>query len=172
MARLGNLERDVMEHVWAANAPVTVREVHEALAAERDLAYTTVMTVLDRLAKKGVVHRVRDGRAYRYQAASGKDQLVADLMREALDAAGSPANREAALVRFVDQASAEETRALRAALLALTEGEDSGDGKSAHDAADKTPNGGDGRDRTTDGTKGGSDSDARPTASGSSPKGR
>lgn len=122
MARLGNLERDVMELVWAAPGPVTVREIHETLAAERDLAYTTVMTVLDRLAKKSVVNRVRDGRAYRYQAAAGKDQLVADLMREALDAAGNRANREAALVRFVDQASAEETQALREALGGL-EGE-------------------------------------------------
>jgi predicted transcriptional regulator len=119
MARLGNLERDVMDQIWAATAPVTVRDVHEALAVERDLAYTTVMTVLDRLAKKGVVHRVRDGRAYRYQAASGKDQLVADLMREALDAAGNRASREAALVRFVDQASADEAKALREALAAL-----------------------------------------------------
>ncbi|MET9021176.1 BlaI/MecI/CopY family transcriptional regulator [Actinopolymorpha sp. NPDC004070] len=116
MARLGNLEREVMEHVWSATEPVTVREVHEALAVERDLAYTTVMTVLDRLAKKGVVLRVRDGRAYRYQAAAGKDQLVADLMREALDGAGSGANRAAALVRFVDQASPEEAAALREAL--------------------------------------------------------
>jgi predicted transcriptional regulator len=116
MARLGNLEREVMEHVWSATEPVTVREVHEALAVERDLAYTTVMTVLDRLAKKGVVRRVRDGRAYRYQAAAGQDQLVADLMREALDGAGSGANRAAALVRFVDQASPEEAAALREAL--------------------------------------------------------
>lgn len=119
MARLGNLERDVMEQIWAAPGPVTVRDVHEALAVERDLAYTTVMTVLDRLAKKGVVHRVRDGRAYRYQSVSGKDQLVADLMREALDAAGNRASREAALVRFVDQASADEAKALREALAAL-----------------------------------------------------
>ncbi|GAA2760416.1 BlaI/MecI/CopY family transcriptional regulator [Actinopolymorpha rutila] len=115
MARLGNLEREVMEHVWSATEPVTVREVHEALAVERDLAYTTVMTVLDRLAKKGVVIRVRDGRAYRYQAAAGQDQLVADLMREALDGA-SGATRAAALVRFVDQASPEEAAALREAL--------------------------------------------------------
>jgi predicted transcriptional regulator len=119
MARLGNLEREVMERVWSSREPVTVREVHEALAQERDLAYTTVMTVLDRLAKKGIVQRVRDGRAYRYEAAAGKDQLVADLMREALDGAGNDANRAAALVRFVDQATPEETAALREALAEL-----------------------------------------------------
>jgi predicted transcriptional regulator len=115
VARLGNLERDVMERVWAAPTPVTVREVHEALT-ERDLAYTTVMTVLDRLAKKGIVNRVRDGRAYRYEAAATKDQLVADLMREALDGAGAEAERTAALVRFVDQATPDEAAAIRKAL--------------------------------------------------------
>jgi predicted transcriptional regulator len=119
MARLGNLERDVMELVWSAPEPVTVREVHDRLARDRDIAYTTVMTVLDRLAKKSVVRRVRDGRAYRYEAAAGKDQLIADLMREALDDAGNRANRAAALVRFVDQASPEEAAALRDALSGL-----------------------------------------------------
>jgi predicted transcriptional regulator len=115
VAQLGNLERDVMERVWAAPSPVTVREVHEALT-ERDLAYTTVMTVLDRLAKKGIVNRVRDGRAYRYEAAATKDQLVADLMREALDGAGAEVDRTAALVRFVDQATPDEAAAIRKAL--------------------------------------------------------
>jgi predicted transcriptional regulator len=115
VAQLGNLEREVMERVWAAPSPVTVREVHEALT-ERDLAYTTVMTVLDRLEKKGVVNRVRDGRAYRYEAAASKEQLVADLMREALDGAGAEAERTAALVRFVDQASPDEAAAIRKAL--------------------------------------------------------
>jgi predicted transcriptional regulator len=123
MARLGNLERNVMELVWSAAEPVTVREVHETLARDRDIAYTTVMTVLDRLAKKSVVRRVRDGRAYRYEAAAGKDQLIASLMREALDDAGNRANRAAALVRFVDQASPEEAAALRDALASL-EGRD------------------------------------------------
>ncbi|HEY6737840.1 MAG TPA: BlaI/MecI/CopY family transcriptional regulator [Actinopolymorphaceae bacterium] len=118
MAQLGSLEREVMERIWAANRPVTVREVHDALS-DRDLAYTTVMTVLDRLAKKGVVDRVREGRAYRYHAAAGKDELVAGLMREVLDGAGDPSERTAALVRFVDRASPSETAALRQALEAL-----------------------------------------------------
>ena len=44
--RLGELEREVMDHLWSSREPLTVRQVHEALAARRDLAYTTVMTVL------------------------------------------------------------------------------------------------------------------------------
>lgn len=119
MARLGELEHEIMEHLWASDAPLTVREVHERLATAKELAYTTVMTVLDRLAKKGVAQRVRDGRAYRYQPVASRDQLVADLMREALDGAGNGVDRTAALVRFVDQATPEEASALREALAKL-----------------------------------------------------
>ena len=122
MARLGDLERAVMERLWDASGPMTVREVHERVAVDKDLAYTTVMTVLDRLAKKAVVRRVRDGRAYRYTAAATRDQLVADLMHEALDGADSRDDRAAALVRFVGQASPEEAAALRQALATLESG--------------------------------------------------
>ncbi|HEY8457014.1 MAG TPA: BlaI/MecI/CopY family transcriptional regulator [Actinopolymorphaceae bacterium] len=116
MSRLGSLEREVMEQIWSASKPISVREVHENLARNRDIAYTTVMTVLDRLAKKSVVRRIRDGRAYRYEAVATKDQMVADLMHEALADAGGKAGRQAALVRFVDQVSPEEAKALREAL--------------------------------------------------------
>lgn len=116
VVRLGDLEREVMERLWAAVGPLTVRAIHAELAATRDLAYTTVMTVLDRLTKKGVVHRVRDGKAYLYEPVGTRDQLVADLMREALDGAG---DRSDALVRFVGGVTADEAAALREALAAL-----------------------------------------------------
>ena len=65
MNALGDLERRVMEELWGARRPLTVREVHTAIATERVIAYTTVMTVLDRLAKKGLADREQDGRAFR-----------------------------------------------------------------------------------------------------------
>ncbi len=55
LTRLGELERSVMDHLWSAGDPQTVRQVHEALSARRELAYTTIMTVLQRLAKKNLV---------------------------------------------------------------------------------------------------------------------
>ncbi|WP_328992450.1 BlaI/MecI/CopY family transcriptional regulator [Kribbella sp. NBC_01245] len=113
---LGDLERLVMEQLWASPDALTVREVHERLTGERDLAYTTVMTVLDRLAKKALTSRERDGKAWRYRAAAPREELVADLMRDALDGAG---DRQAALVRFVDQVSDEEAALLREALARL-----------------------------------------------------
>lgn len=105
-----------MEQLWASPDALTVREVHERLTGERDLAYTTVMTVLDRLAKKALTSRERDGKAWRYRAAAPREELVADLMRDALDGAG---DRQAALVRFVDQVSDEEAALLREALARL-----------------------------------------------------
>ena len=109
---LGELERAVMARLWAAPAPLTVRDVHEGL--ERDLAYTTVMTVLGRLAKKGLVRQERDGKAYRYSAASSREQMAASLMLDALGDVGE--DRTAALVAFVDRVGPEEVAALRAAL--------------------------------------------------------
>jgi predicted transcriptional regulator len=109
---LGELERAVMAQLWAAPGSLTVREVHDRL--ERELAYTTVMTVLGRLAKKGVVRQERDGKAYRYAAASTREQLAASLMLDALGDVGE--GRTAALVAFVDRVGPEEVAALRAAL--------------------------------------------------------
>ncbi|RZU03531.1 putative transcriptional regulator [Kribbella rubisoli] len=113
---MGDLERLVMEQLWAASTALTVREVHERLAGTRELAYTTVMTVLDRLAKKKLTERERDGKAWRYRAAAPREELAADLMRDALDRAG---DRREALVRFVGQVSDEEAALLREALSRL-----------------------------------------------------
>ena len=101
-----------MARLWAAPGPLTVREVHDQL--ERELAYTTVMTVLGRLAKKGVVRQERDGKAYRYSAASTREQMAAETMMDVLGDLGE--ERGAALAAFVDRVGPEEAEALRAAL--------------------------------------------------------
>ncbi len=113
-------EEDHAQHPETAGS-CTVRQVHEALARDREVAYTTVMTVLDRLAKKGLVAQEKDGRAYRYRAAATRGEMTADLMREALEEFGS-GDRRTALVAFVGDASAEERAALREALTRLEEG--------------------------------------------------
>jgi predicted transcriptional regulator len=116
---LGDLERAVMDHLWASDHPQTVRQVHEGLCAHRDLAYTTVMTVLQRLARKGLVVQIRDDRAHRYTAESGRDELVAGLMVDALAQAADSDDRHAALVHFVERVGADEADALRRALADL-----------------------------------------------------
>ncbi len=107
-----------MDVLWdtvpATSNGVTVREVADALAG-RELAYTTVMTVLDRLAGKGMVQREREGRAWRYRAAASREAHIAQLMLDALDLGGS---RDAALVRFARSVTGTEADVLRAALAA------------------------------------------------------
>jgi predicted transcriptional regulator len=114
MPRLGDLERDVMDRLWDADGPRTVREVYAELVEERDLAYTTVMTVLDRLAHKRMVTRTRDGRAYRYVPTHSRAELTAELMHEALSV--EHVDRTAALVHFADRVTPEEAAALQEAL--------------------------------------------------------
>jgi predicted transcriptional regulator len=122
MARLtglGDLERAVMDHLWGADQPQTVRQVHQALCTNRDLAYTTVMTVLQRLARKNLVAQIRDDRAHRYAPTHGREELVAGLMVDALSQAASSGDRESALVHFVERVGAGEADALRRALADL-----------------------------------------------------
>jgi predicted transcriptional regulator len=114
--RLGELERAIMDVLWETVSPLTVREVSERLT-ERDLAHTTVMTVLDRLAKKGFAVRERDGRAWQYQAAASREAYVTELMLSALDQAAG--DRQAALTRFARSVTDSEARALRSALEAF-----------------------------------------------------
>jgi predicted transcriptional regulator len=97
---LGDLEREVMTRLWAADGLLTVRQVHEQLSRDRGLAYTTVMTVLDRLAKKGVVTREKADRAYLYAAAQTREEMTASVMLDALTTSG---DQDAALAYFVGQ---------------------------------------------------------------------
>ena len=117
--RLGDLERAVMDQLWDTGRPQTVRQVHDALRAHRELAYTTVMTVLQRLARKGLVAQIRDDRAHQYVPVHGGDELVAGLMVDALEEASGPGARQAALMHFVERVGADEAEALRRALAEL-----------------------------------------------------
>jgi predicted transcriptional regulator len=117
MKGLGELERIIMDILWAQNAPLTAREVGR-LIENRDLAPTTVMTVLDRLSRKGFLARTRDGRAWRYQPAGSRDAYIAELMLEALDLTG---DRDAALTHFARAVSGTEAEILRKALTEMEE---------------------------------------------------
>ena len=106
-----------MDVLWESTEPLTVRQVGLRLT-DRELAHTTVMTVLDRLAKKGIARRQRDGRAWRYQAAADREAYVTELMLHALDQTGA---RSAALASFARRVSGAEAQVLRRALESLGE---------------------------------------------------
>ncbi|MFG2006309.1 BlaI/MecI/CopY family transcriptional regulator [Spirillospora sp. NPDC048911] len=112
--RLGELERAVMNELWRRREGALARDLAEALPSHP--AITTVLTILERLTRKGIVSRTREGRAHRYFAVESKDAHVAGLMQEALAGAG---DRESALSHFLHSASVDDVAALRRMLKAL-----------------------------------------------------
>ena len=115
MATLGDLERAVMDLLWDAENPLTANELRDLLAApggvdSKELAVTTVLTVLARLEKKGLVARERDIRPHRYTSVTSREDHTVSLMNEAL---GTVLDREAVLARFIGGISAEEAQSLR-----------------------------------------------------------
>src|SRR5437879_12005709 len=78
---LGHLERELMERVWEIGES-SVTQVHESLSGR--LAYTTVMTTLDRLYKKGLLQRRKQGRAFLYTAKMSKAEFKEGLVKRAL----------------------------------------------------------------------------------------
>ncbi|XVV06113.1 BlaI/MecI/CopY family transcriptional regulator [Actinosynnema sp. CA-248983] len=111
MHGLGELERAVMDVLWGASGTLKVRDVLDRLG--KPLAYTTVMTVLDNLHRKGWVRRELDGKAYRYEPAVGRAEAAANALRQVLSTSGDP---EGVLLHFARSASERETELLRKAL--------------------------------------------------------
>ena len=107
-----------MDRIWdrGPDASTTVREVFDELAAQRDIAYTTVMSTMDNLHGKGWLARERDGKAYRYWATLSREEHSARLMREALDGGG---RSDLVLSHFVEQIGPEESARLRTVLRRL-----------------------------------------------------
>jgi predicted transcriptional regulator len=99
---LGALESEVMRVCWRAGDPVTVRDVLTILNTDRSepLAYTTVMTVLARLAEKGLLARTPQGRGYLYTPTVADEAAIA--VREVLRTYG-----DAAVAHFAEHAAAD-----------------------------------------------------------------
>jgi predicted transcriptional regulator len=114
----GDLEAKIMGLLWDADGPKTVREVRDDLAAERELAYTTVMTVMDNLHRKGWLSRAPVGRAYAYRPKVTRERYTANLMSEALAAS---ADRTATLLAFVEGLGPDEAAHLRSVLDSSTQ---------------------------------------------------
>ena len=113
---LGQLERKVMDILWDAPASsLSGREVADQIP---DRAYTTVLTILERLRRKKLVKRSTDGKVHTFSAAATRESYTAALMLEPL---GSAQDRNAVLVRFAKTVSPKEAKILREALDASRE---------------------------------------------------
>lgn len=113
MKQFGELEAVIMDLLWSRGGSATVRDVLGELQQSRTIAYTTVMTVMDNLHRKGFLAREKDGRAWRYETVQSREQYAADLMVEVLEASR---DRTGTLVHFLDAMSGPELLRLRGAL--------------------------------------------------------
>ncbi|ANH40443.1 Transcriptional regulator BlaI [Nocardioides dokdonensis FR1436] len=125
---LGQLEAAVMDRLWSWDRSASVRDVLEDLTKERPLAYTTVMTVMDNLHRKGLLLREKRGRAFVYRAASSRERHTAELMERAMEGIG---DRGGVLLRFVEQLSEADLASLRAVVADIDPESDAGRAEGA-----------------------------------------
>ncbi|HET6334067.1 MAG TPA: BlaI/MecI/CopY family transcriptional regulator [Polyangiales bacterium] len=113
--RLHELEAAIMDAVWSKNLQsFAVSDVLTGLEKQRDIAYTTVMTVVSRLYTKGLLSRERDGKRYLYSPKLTREQFLEATAREVLDGAVSDQRAMAMLAEKVSVASANDLDDLEA----------------------------------------------------------
>lgn len=97
---LGRLERDLLELIWRDGAP-TASALYTMLAARRAITLSTVQTTLERLTRKRLLARKKDGRGYRYRALVSRDELLGRMMTDLTDAL-SPSRAGIAIAALLD----------------------------------------------------------------------
>lgn len=116
---LGDLEADIMEQIWK-QSPASVKVVHESLVQKRPIAYTTIMTVMGRLADKGLLKRQQEGRAYVYMPSFSREEFCSNAVSTVMDGLlggfGEPV-----LSHFVDTVSDHDTATLDQLLILIEE---------------------------------------------------
>lgn len=114
MREFGDLEAAIMDVMWSATGDgLRVREVLDELNKSRDLAYTTVQTVMDILRRKGWLAREKDGRAYVYWSTHSRTDYTASLLGQVLD---TSQDKTSVLMRLFDRMDPDEVKELRTAL--------------------------------------------------------
>lgn len=120
--QLGELETEVLGIVWE-RGEVSVQDVRDALAPKRPLAYTTVMTVMSRLAEKGLLERRKEGRAYIYTPGPPQEKLAGSLLESLVERlyAGATGQAIAHLLETEAEVDEEELDRLEALIRARRE---------------------------------------------------
>ena len=121
LTHLGETEMEVLHHVWDLGE-ATVADVRERILENRDVAYTTIMTVMKKLAEKGYLDYHKEGRSYVYQPAQEPNEVQHSLLRRLMDKVfeGSPLALVQTLVKREDL-SDDERAEIRALIDALEE---------------------------------------------------
>jgi predicted transcriptional regulator len=120
---LGPLETEIMQILWQDKRS-TVKKVHRKLSQHRDIAYTTVMTTMGRLAEKGVLERHREGLAYVYVPAITEEDFVTMVVHQVLDGLLDDYSNMAVnyMVEYLAKNNPDELRQLKQAIQAQTNG--------------------------------------------------
>lgn len=118
----GELEATVMDRLWSRAEVSTVRDIFDDLAAGRAIAYTTVLSTMDNLHRKGWLARERVGKAYHYRPTLTREEHSATLMREAFESGG---DSDLVLAFFLNQMGDDESAQVQAALRRIIDGQSS-----------------------------------------------
>lgn len=113
MQPFGELEAAVMRQLWERGEAATVRDVLAALAGSRTLAYTTVMTVMDNLHRKGQLSREMSGRAWLYRPVRSRAEHAAALLQTVL---AESDDRQEAFMHFVNDLDSDGVAQVRSAV--------------------------------------------------------
>jgi len=105
----GTLELRVLEALWARGTEASVRDVLDAFP---HAAYTTVMTTMERLHRKGVLERRKDGRAFLYRPVNSRDEMETGLVTRALEPLLRKGSAQPILSCLVDEVSRHDERLL------------------------------------------------------------
>ena len=108
-SHFGALELRVLDAVWRHGKEVAVRDIHPDFPGS---AYTTLMTTLDRLHRKGVLERRKVGRAFAYRAVSSRQELESGLVTTALQSVLKGASAQPILSFFVEEVSRQDDKLL------------------------------------------------------------
>jgi predicted transcriptional regulator len=82
---LTSAEADIMRVVWDAGGPVTVRDVYESLREQKQVAYTTVMSIMGILTRKGFLNQDKSSTAYQYSAAMSDTEVAGNILDTVVD---------------------------------------------------------------------------------------
>lgn len=99
---LGNLESEIMDIIWQKDSEVTVRDIYEVIAARRKLAYTTVMTIMGRLAEKGILSKRMEGNVSLFTSAMSREAFTNNVVGSVVDSLLEDF-ADAAIARFVSR---------------------------------------------------------------------
>jgi predicted transcriptional regulator len=127
LTSLGETEMEVLHHVWDLGE-ARVNDVRDRILEERDIAYTTVMTVMKKLAEKGYLTYRKDGRSYVYQPARSQSDVQHSLLQRLMEKVfgGSPTALVQTLVQR-ENLSDEDRRELKALIHQMAEDDDRSD---------------------------------------------